>query len=74
MPADLSIVGFDDYPYARYMIPALTTVRNRIYDMGYLGCEIVEDWIKGKKPGDSKVLESQLIVRNSCQSPAKTNT
>ena len=48
MPADLSIVGFDDYPYARYMIPALTTVRNRIYDMGYLGCEIVDHWIKGR--------------------------
>jgi LacI family repressor for deo operon, udp, cdd, tsx, nupC, and nupG len=74
VPADLSIVGFDDYPYARYMVPALTTVRNRIYDMGYLGCEIVDYWIRGKKPKTSKVLESQLIIRNSCQSPAKNNT
>jgi LacI family transcriptional regulator len=72
VPADLSIVGFDDYPYAQYMIPALTTVRNRIYEMGYLGCGIVEHWIRGKKQRISRVLESQLIVRDSCGSPRMT--
>jgi len=72
VPADLSIVGFDDYPYAQYMTPALTTVRNRIYDMGYLGCEIVERWIRGTPQKVSRVLESQLIVRGSCQGPRRT--
>ena len=69
VPADLSIVGFDDYPYAQYTIPALTTIRNRIYEMGYLGCGIVEQWIRGKTQRISRVLESQLIVRDSCRSP-----
>ncbi len=69
VPSDLSIVGFDDYPYARYMIPALTTVRNRIYDMGYHGCQIVEQRISGKAEQASQVLESQLIIRDSCQTP-----
>lgn len=34
VPTDVSIVGFDDLPLARYTAPALTTIRNRAADEG----------------------------------------
>lgn len=34
VPADLSLVGFDDVPNARYLTPALTTVRVPIAEIG----------------------------------------
>jgi LacI family transcriptional regulator len=34
VPADLSVVGFDDMPIARDVTPALTTVRLPLADMG----------------------------------------
>src|SRR6185503_15390816 len=34
VPQDIAIAGFDDIPTARFVSPALTTIRVRISDMG----------------------------------------
>ncbi len=34
VPEDVSLVGFDDLPPARYMTPPVTTVRQPMFDMG----------------------------------------
>ena len=34
VPQDLSVVGFDDIPFASYMYPALTTIAQPKFEMG----------------------------------------
>lgn len=36
VPADLSVIGFDDLPAARYVLPALTTVAQPLREIGAL--------------------------------------
>lgn len=67
IPADLSVVGFDDVPTARFYTPALTTVR---FDLAALGARAFE--LLGFAPaGEAPVAEPTLIVREST-GPAPT--
>ncbi len=49
VPDDISIMTFDDYPFALYMNPALTTVSIDVYDMGVQAGKLLINKIK--KPG-----------------------
>ena len=40
IPQQISVVGFDDIPYARYIYPKLTTVRYPIEEMGGRAAEL----------------------------------
>ena len=65
-PGDVSIVGFDDIPFAEYVDPPLTTVRQHRYEMGRLATEMVLDLLQGKEPEANIFLLGELIVRESC--------
>jgi DNA-binding LacI/PurR family transcriptional regulator len=64
IPEDVSVVGFDDVPTARYYIPALTTVR---FDFAALGRRAFELLVHGQDPakGEAPLAEPTLIVRES---------
>ena len=64
VPADLSVVGFDNIPQAAYL--ELTTIDQFIDQMGYLSAHLLADLIQGN-PLDTEVveIETQLIVRGS---------
>jgi LacI family transcriptional regulator len=47
VPDDVSIVGFDDIPFASYTVPPLTTVRQPIEAMVRLAIEIA---LRGPPP------------------------
>ncbi|MDR0999374.1 MAG: LacI family transcriptional regulator [Clostridiales bacterium] len=49
VPDDVSLVTFDDYPFALFMNPALTTVSIDVYDMGVQAGKLLVSKIK--KPG-----------------------
>jgi DNA-binding LacI/PurR family transcriptional regulator len=49
VPDDISLVTFDDYPFALFMNPALTTVSIDVYDMGAQAGKLLVSKIK--KPG-----------------------
>jgi LacI family transcriptional regulator len=65
-PEDLSVVGFDDIALASYIVPALTTVAQPIYDMGETAARILLRQMNGTdQPIESVRFDTQLIVRSS---------
>ncbi len=66
VPQDLSLVGFDDLPVARWVSPPLTTVRQPLTEMGRAAAQILSDLIEGVPPRSRRVeLSTELIVRES---------
>lgn len=68
VPADVSIVGFDDIHLAAYTSPTLTTVRQPTYDMARCATQILIDAIQGqaRPSGERQVLfQGELRVRQS---------
>lgn len=64
VPADVSIVGFDDESSAAYMVPPLTTIRQPSVQMGQKAAEAVLSLIDNKVP-DLPLFQGELIVRES---------
>jgi DNA-binding LacI/PurR family transcriptional regulator len=74
VPEDVSVIGFDDIESAAFQNPALTTVRQPLWQMGALAAETVLQRILSN--GDPKLLrvEPELIVRESTtQAPGVTS-
>ena len=68
IPKDMSVIGFDDIPQAATMYPKLTTVRQPLIDMGHLAVKMLLEQIKYPETKAKQVrLETQLIIRDSCQ-------
>jgi LacI family transcriptional regulator, galactose operon repressor len=66
VPADLSVVGFDDLPEARWSSPPLTTVRQPLADMGGLAARTVLRLSRGEPIETPRVeLATELVVRES---------
>ena len=73
IPEDLSVVGFDDLPVARWVGPPLTTVRQPLIEMAEAAAEIVLAIARGEEPAQTRVeLATELIVRESTAPPART--
>ncbi len=67
VPDDIAVVGFDDLPIAKLPDHQLTTVRQPVYQFGFQAVEILMDLIEnGIKPARRIILDTELIVRNSC--------
>jgi LacI family transcriptional regulator len=68
IPKDLSLVGFDDMPFAALLSPPLTTVRQPIREMGEAGINFLLQLIKGEMK-EMRVLRLpvQFIARSSVQ-------
>lgn len=70
VPAELSVVGFDDVPVSSVLVPKLTTVRQPLVDMGQCATKILIDLIQNPEEKQSSViLPTKLIVRESTAPP-----
>jgi LacI family transcriptional regulator len=70
VPRELSIVGFDDLPVARWSSPPLSTVRQPLAEMGRLAGRMLADLIAGTPPRSHRVeLATQMIVRSTTAPP-----
>jgi LacI family transcriptional regulator len=71
LPAELSIVGFDDAPISRYVYPKLTTVHYPIADMARMASRWVLKHVYDQQDLDvQQVFEPRLIERDSVSRPA----
>lgn len=65
LPGDLSIVGFDDIPEARWVSPALTTVRQPAREKGCVAAEMLIGLLDATAAPHHIMLETQLVERQS---------
>ena len=63
--ADISLVGFDDIPLARYVHPALTTMRVDISELGARAMRMLLDAPESGAALLPQQLAAQLIARES---------
>jgi DNA-binding LacI/PurR family transcriptional regulator len=67
IPDDISIIGFDDIPWAQYSDPPLTTIRLPAQEMASKACLVLLDLIRGSEPEERNlILDTELVVRQSC--------
>jgi LacI family transcriptional regulator len=70
VPADLSVVGFDDLPMSRWASPPLTTVRQPLAEMGRVASQMLQSLMEGRPLDSSRVeLATSLVVRSSTAGP-----
>ena len=77
VPQDVSVVGFDDIPFAALANPPLTTVGQPIRQLGELAADlllqVIQDGLGGtveEEPRPNVQLPNRLIVRASTAAPA----
>ena len=64
VPADISLVGYDDIPFASYVDPPLTTIHQPKDEMGRLATQMLLDLLSGKKVANV-MSPGRLVVRES---------
>jgi LacI family transcriptional regulator len=70
IPDDVSIIGFDDLPEARWSSPPLTTIRQPLADMGALAARTALRLARGERIETPRVeLATELVVRDSTAPP-----
>lgn len=74
VPEELALIGFDDIRAAEQCTPALTTIRQDFYEIGYLATQLLYQRLSATPPRDPLQsvrirLDPRLIIRNSVASP-----
>ena len=65
LPEDVSIIGFDDSPWARSMEPALTVIEQPLIEMGRRAAKKLVEQINGEICIKREVLPVEIIERDS---------
>lgn len=68
IPSELSVLGFDDINEARLRRPGLTTIKQPLFEMGNQAANGIISLLDGHTI-QSQVLETQLVIRESCAPP-----
>ena len=66
IPKDISITGFDDIMELQNIRPGLTTIRNPFSRVAHEAIQLLLSQIEGKELISKKVLNTELIIRESC--------
>jgi len=66
IPADLSVIGFDELPVSRWASPPMTTVRQPLVEMGSAAAQMIGELIDGLPLRTNRVeLTTELHIRES---------
>ncbi len=70
VPGDLSVTGYDDIPFARFLTPALTTIASPQEEAGAATWRAMSGLLRGETAGTRVTLSCRLVVRDSTAAPA----
>ncbi len=65
VPADCSVIGFDDLELAAYYCPPLTTVRQHRDQLGQRAMRMLYQLIQGQNDVLAEILPAELVVRQT---------
>jgi DNA-binding LacI/PurR family transcriptional regulator len=72
LPAEVSVVGFDDVPESSYFTPALTTVRQDFDELGSRGLRLLLRMLEtGERLPSTPAVKPELIIRESTAALAR---
>jgi DNA-binding LacI/PurR family transcriptional regulator len=67
IPADISVIGFNDIPLAQLVTPALTTIAAPSHELGRTAMQLLQKLIKKEEPEQKQItLPISLTLRQSC--------
>jgi DNA-binding LacI/PurR family transcriptional regulator len=69
VPADISIIGFDDVHMARVMIPPLTSVQMSRLELARAAVNALRSHVEGTEPQRVQEIGTHLVVRESTSYP-----
>ncbi len=74
IPQEVSVVGFDDIPFAAYTSPSLTTFEQPKYQLGYEAAKMMSRLLHAEsgavlEGSQAKMLRGKLIIRETTASP-----
>ncbi|ROQ39755.1 LacI family transcriptional regulator [Frondihabitans sp. PhB188] len=69
VPADLSVIAFDDNPWLELLDPPLSTVRQPLDQLAFHSVELVVGRLRGTAPSAPRVVDlpAEFIDRGSCR-------
>ncbi|MCL6475671.1 MAG: LacI family transcriptional regulator [Firmicutes bacterium] len=67
VPEDVSVVGFDDTPFAQVLSPQLSTVRQPLEQMATEAVNMLMEWIEKREPpaDRERTFATELVLRQS---------
>ncbi len=66
-PRDISLIGFDDHPWAQVSDPPLSVVRQPLRELGHTAAKVLLALIQGEPLTEPRyILECELTLRKSC--------
>ncbi|MGC8783279.1 MAG: LacI family DNA-binding transcriptional regulator [Armatimonadota bacterium] len=67
VPNDVSVVGFDDTPFAQVLSPRLSTIRQPLERMATEAVNMLVAWIERREPptGEERIFPTELVLRES---------
>ncbi len=73
IPQDISIIGFDDMPWASLLRPALSNVSQPTYELGRTAAQLLLQRLADpQRPAAHVVLKTRLVMRDSVAALAAT--
>ncbi|OGS20357.1 MAG: hypothetical protein A2252_00440 [Elusimicrobia bacterium RIFOXYA2_FULL_39_19] len=66
VPDDISIIGFDDSHFSKYLKVSLTTVRQNPVEIGKTAVEILFENIQNPAKYRRAIIPTELVIRQSC--------
>lgn len=73
IPNQVSIVGFDDLPWADLTTPSITTLRQPTYEIGSAAARLLIERLGGNRdPRREIVYQPELVIRQSSQKSARS--